>query len=57
MKREDVKKALGENATDEQVQAIMDLHKGDVEIHKTELTAKDTEIEQFKKQVNDTQEI
>lgn len=56
MKREDVKKALGENATEEQVQAVMDLHKVDVEVHKTELGKKDTEIETFKTQLNETQE-
>lgn len=56
MKREDVKKALGENATEELVQAIMDLHKDDVEKHNLEIQAKNTEIETFKTQLNETQE-
>lgn len=56
MKREEVKKALGENATDEQIQAVMDLHQVDVEAHKVAIKAKDDEIGKLQTQANETQE-
>lgn len=53
MKREDVKKALGDNATDSMIQAIMDLHQTDVTEHKAQLTKKDEEITTINQKVNE----
>lgn len=45
MKREDVKKILGEAATDEMIQGIMDLHKIDADASKKLLQDKQSEID------------
>jgi hypothetical protein len=53
MKREDLKKLLGEGATDEVINAIMKLHGDDTETHKTKLTAAEGERDQFKMQLDE----
>lgn len=50
MKREDLKKLLGDGATDETIDAIMKLHGTGVEEIKTKLTNAETERDQFKAQ-------
>jgi hypothetical protein len=51
MKREDLKKLLGETATDELVDKIMGLHGQDIEAHKTKLTEAEGARDQFKTQL------
>ena len=50
MKREDIKK-LFPNATDEQIDQIMNLHSADVGTHKNSVTALTTERDQLKEQL------
>ena len=53
MKREDLKKLLGETATDEVIDKIMGLHGADIETHKTKLTEAETTRDQFKTQLDE----
>jgi len=53
MKREQIKKLLGENATDEIIDAIMKLHGDDIEANKTKLTEAETSRDQFKTQLDE----
>jgi hypothetical protein len=53
MKTEDLKKLLGENATDETINAIMKLHGQDVEAHKTKVTDLTTQLEAANKQIGE----
>lgn len=52
MKREDLKKLLGDGATDETIDAIMGLHGKDIEQHKTKLTEAETARDGFKTQLD-----
>jgi hypothetical protein len=45
MKREDLKKLLGDSATDEAIDKIMSLHGADIESHKTKLTDLQTQFD------------
>jgi hypothetical protein len=53
MKREDLKKLLGDSATDEAIDKIMSLHGADVESHKGKLTTAQTEIDGLKGQLTE----
>lgn len=53
MRREDLKKLLGENATDETIEAIMKLHGADIETHKTNLTNLQTQLDTVNTQLSD----
>lgn len=52
MKREDLKKLLGESATDEVINGIMKLHGDDIEAHKVKVTEVETARDQFKTQLD-----
>lgn len=56
MKREDLKKLLGESATDELIDKIMAEHGKDVEKHKTDLETLTTERDNLKKQLSEASE-
>lgn len=51
MKREDLKKLLGDSATDETVDKIMTLHGSDLESHKGKLTTAQAEADALKTQL------
>lgn len=53
MKREDLKKLLGDGATDETIDAIMKLHGTDIESHKTKVTDLTTQLENASKQITE----
>jgi len=56
MKREDLKKLLGESAAEDVVDKIMALHGKDVEDHKTKLSTAQTELDGLKKQLTEAGE-
>lgn len=53
MKREDLKKLLGDSATDEVIDKVMALHGTGIEEFKTKLTNAETEHDQLKTQLED----
>lgn len=53
MKREELKKLLGDSATDEILDAIMKLHGSDIESHKTKATELQGQLETATKQLTD----
>ena len=53
MKREDLKKLLGDSATDETIDAIMGMNGKDIESHKNKLAETETARDQFKAQLDE----